>query len=390
MPSRTLQGTQKRNVLVAVAGQTPAIITESLWALEQERRMRIDEIRVITTAQGRTTVIEQLLGENGRFAEYCADYRVPAGRIAFSEQSIYVLSGSTGELEDIRTSQDNTAAADQVFALIREWTQRRQDLLFCSLAGGRKTLGVYLAMALMLCGRSEDSLSHVLVSPEFETGVHDFYYPPPQDRCYQRLAGFDPERRAVYQRVSARDARVELADIPFPRLREIIGGELPLEKGLSKAVHYSQIVLAYLQHSPPVTLHLHNGLVTLGRLSFTLTRQLIAVYAFFLTQFNAPQAVGIDDLFAKRKVVADFERRIDRLRLGEQERYAWESMRDVEEFRARLGPCISKVNREVNKAFGRNRLAERYRIATGRKYGVNVPAFEIVATEGRPLGKASQ
>ena len=56
-----------RNVLVAVAEHTPAIITETLWALEQRCGVRIDKIRVITIGQGRQSIVRELLGENDQF-----------------------------------------------------------------------------------------------------------------------------------------------------------------------------------------------------------------------------------------------------------------------------------------------------------------------------------
>jgi CRISPR-associated protein (TIGR02584 family) len=38
------------------------------------------------------------------------------------------------ELQDIRDSEDNLAAADQMLSLIREWTKRENESLFCSVA----------------------------------------------------------------------------------------------------------------------------------------------------------------------------------------------------------------------------------------------------------------
>ncbi len=110
-----------RNVLVAVSGHTPAIITETVWSLERCLDTRVDEIRVITTTQGLHTIAERLLGANSEFSRLCADYGIPPGRIAFSEKSVFVLKDSRGRpLEDIRTGEDNLNAANQVFSLIDE------------------------------------------------------------------------------------------------------------------------------------------------------------------------------------------------------------------------------------------------------------------------------
>lgn len=388
MPSPTLHSSPKRFVLVAVVGRTPAIITETLWVLEQEQKIRIDEIRVITTSAGRKAIVDELLGDEGQFHKYCEDYAVPSGRIAFSHKSIQLLMDARGRpLDDIRGNEDNNAAADQIYSLIKQWTDREEEILLCSAAGGRKTLGIYLTMALMLCGRAEDRLMHVLVAPEFETGVRGFYFPPVQECHFQCLTGVDPAGQPLYRTVSSADADLELADIPCPKLREIIGGELPLEIGLTAAVAHSQLILGYLRTPPRLFLQLDQGLVQLGAIRFALSRQLMAVYAFLLLQTGGKGLFRtIDELFGARLRLACLEREADRLRQGEQEAYAWEKMKDIDDFRARIGPCISKINRVIDQALGKNRLAEMYRISTGRKYGLQISDFQILKSKDIPWG----
>lgn len=72
-------------------------------------------------------------------------------------------------LDDLRSAEENAALADFLVAFIRDRTQDPNVRLHCSVAGGRKTMGVYLALALQLYGRPGDTLFHVLVSPEFES-----------------------------------------------------------------------------------------------------------------------------------------------------------------------------------------------------------------------------
>jgi len=377
----------QRYILVAVAGQTPAIVTETLWALEQQCGVRVDEIRVITTAQGAQSLIRELLGSNGAFAEYCTHYQVPAGRIAFSQHHIYVLKDAEGrELQDIRNSEDNKVVANTIFSLIRSWCRRSDEVLHCSVAGGRKTMGNYLTMSLMLCGRMHDRLSHVLVSPEFERGVHGFYYPPPRETFYARKSRVD---NIPGEPLSSRDACVELADIPFPRLRELLGGDLPLEKSLTEAITYSQYILQYLQAPPPLILRLDRRSVILGQFAFVLPKQLIAVYAFFLLSFNGSRSrASMETLFCKRLLLAQLERLMDRMKHGEHEVYAWETMKDEADFRSRMSPCISKVNGALQSALGKNRLSSHFSIATKGAYGVDVQDFEILLKEGEPLTEA--
>lgn len=369
-----------RHVLVAVSGQTPAVITETLWALEHRRGATVHEIRVITTLAGRDCILHQLLGVNGHFSAYCSDYGIPHGRIAFSAENIHVLRDDRGQsLEDIRNNRDNACAADQIYAFIRSWTQRQDEALLCSLAGGRKTMGVYLAMALMLCGRPCDVLTHVLVSPEIERGTRDFFYPSPASP--ESSSGSEPSGAGgepLHQQADTNTGSVELAEIPFLRLRELLGGEIPPHTRLTEAVAQSQLLLQYLNDPPTLFLTLSTGEISIGAFSFRLSRQLTAVYAFFLQTFNEPSCpFYLEDLYARRDDLANLERQTDRLRLGERDSYPWETMRDREEFRTRLSPCITKINKAIRAALGRNRFADHFTITGGRHYGVSVPSFHI-------------
>jgi hypothetical protein len=88
-------------------------------------------------------------------------------------------------------------------------------VLHASLAGGRKTMGFYLGHAMALFARPQDTLTHVLVPPEFED-CDDFWYP-----------ASEPPVRPMTNRhgmlVDPMHARVDVAEINFVRLR----GKLP-------------------------------------------------------------------------------------------------------------------------------------------------------------------
>ena len=72
---------------------------------------------------------------------------------------------------------DNEALADQIFAFVRELATSTDTCLHASIAGGRKTMGLYIGLALQFYGRPGDTLSHVLVNPALEN--REFFYPPP-------------------------------------------------------------------------------------------------------------------------------------------------------------------------------------------------------------------
>ena len=165
-----------RHLLLCVAGLTPQIITETLYALTQQQRERIDEIRVITTLRGRNRIVQSLLDpQQGRFTAFCRDYGIDPASIAFSEETITLLRTPDGRmLDDIRSVDDNGHAANQICEIVRELTRDPRTRLHASAAGGRKTMSIYLTAAMQLFGRTQDRLSHVLVSEPFET--HPEFY----------------------------------------------------------------------------------------------------------------------------------------------------------------------------------------------------------------------
>lgn len=222
-----------RRILLAVTGLTPQVVTETLYALacRTSPPWIPDEIHLITTATGAENARLNLLLPGGWFHRLCADYGLPA--IRFPVSNIHILCDADGKtLDDIRTPLQNTLAADFITETLRSLTQPIDTELHVSIAGGRKTMGYYLGYALSLYGRPQDRLSHVLVSEPYETN-REFYYPTPYDHPIHHRRG-DKEIT-----VDARNARVELADIPFVRLR----GGLPVEL-LEGAARFSQAVAA--------------------------------------------------------------------------------------------------------------------------------------------------
>ena len=225
----------RRRLLVAVTGLSPQIVTETLYALavDLETPFVPTEIHLITTADGAERASDSLLHpESGWFHRLRGDYGLPA--IAFDSEHIHVLRDADGRpLRDIRTPDDNTRAADVITEVVRDFTRDDDSALHVSIAGGRKTMGFYLGYALSLFGRIQDRLSHVLVSPPYESHP-DFFYPTPTSH-FIRV----PEPDG--QRYDAKDARVTLASIPFVRLREgLNSGLMEGTASFSRAVEEAQ------------------------------------------------------------------------------------------------------------------------------------------------------
>ncbi len=198
--------------LLCIAGLTPQVVTETLYALAQERPTRLPtDLHVLSTADGIARARLTLLSEQpGWFYRLCDDYQL--GPIRFGLEALHVLKDRHGQpLTDIRDGDDATAAADAVTEWIRQLTADPAAEVHVSLAGGRKTLGFFAGYALSLFGRPQDRLSHVLVNAPFEAHP-GFFYPTPYSEV---IYGLPPDSRPL----DSRDAVVTLADIPFVRLR---------------------------------------------------------------------------------------------------------------------------------------------------------------------------
>lgn len=200
-----------RRILVAVTGLSPQIVTETIYGLAVAASVPFvpTEIHLITTRGGAEKARLGLLSSKpGWFHRLRHDYALPP--IRFDIDTIHTLTDADGApLDDIRTQEDNACAADGITNLIRGFTADPESALHVSIAGGRKTMGFFLGYALSLYGRAQDKLSHVLVSPPFESSI-GFYYPTPYSKVLELSDG---------RLVDTKEAVVTLAELPFVSLR---------------------------------------------------------------------------------------------------------------------------------------------------------------------------
>lgn len=265
-----------RRVLLAVAGTTPQILTETLYALSQSPAPFVPtEVHVVTTSEGAHRIRLQLLDErSGKFHAFCRDYGL-SGSISFLPENVKVLTDAAGRaLQDIISPQDNEQAADQIVAWLRGFTRDPDCAIHACLAGGRKTMGFYLGYGLSLYGREQDRLSHVLVSPEFE-GHREFFYKPPvaQTLFARSMVGALVDERPV----STEEANIWLAEIPFVRLRDGLPAAL-----LDGKASYTDAVQAVQENLPDSSLLIDFALrhIVCGGIPVKLPPRELAFYAW--------------------------------------------------------------------------------------------------------------
>ena len=206
-----LPASYPRRILLAVCGLSPQIVTETIYALASHADTPFvpTEVHLITTREGAQRAELSLLSDDlGWFHKLCADYHLPG--IRFGRKNIHIMRDANERgMDDIRSLDNNRAAADFITARVREFSADPDSALHVSIAGGRKTMGFYLGYALSLYGRPQDRLSHVLVSEPFENSI-DFFYPTPYSRVLQTRDG---------RLADTAMAEVTLAEIPFVSLR---------------------------------------------------------------------------------------------------------------------------------------------------------------------------
>ena len=217
-----------KHTLLAVTGMSPQVITESIYAF-YKKGQPIDEVKVITTTRGKKEVwLNLMLGQDGQppmLQQLINDYNLPS--ITFTQDNIFVIEDNQGnQLEDARTELEHQALADFITQKVQQETEKPEQTVHASIAGGRKTMTFLLGYAMSLYGRHQDTLSHVLVDEPFESS--EFYYPTPYSKAIHTRLGRTED---------AKDANVSLALIPFVRLRQ----ELP-ESLLSGQASYTQAV----------------------------------------------------------------------------------------------------------------------------------------------------
>ena len=271
-----------KKILLSVTGMSPAVVTETLYALVTEKGFIPDEIRVITTLQGKNQVLKTLCGieggrkeKKGALEEFISDYGEKYGisKIHFDESCIEIIRDQNDDqLTDIRTPEENNLAADQIVSLVGKLCQDPNNQLHVSIAGGRKTMGFFMGYALSLYGRKQDTLSHVLVSPEFEN-LPSFYFPKPYSHKIMN------DRTG--EEFDAKNAKVMLAEIPWVRLglgvpEELLKNNISYSDSVSKA---QQILdtpsLAFLAPIQERNVQFGSQIITLSPRGYTLLLSLV-------------------------------------------------------------------------------------------------------------------
>jgi len=264
-----------KNILLAVTGLSPQVITETLYALHQNNR-KVDSIHVITTRYGKERLYADLLaGKSGYYFQYLEEYGIEPSSIDFGHSNVHVVSDEHGnEIPDIIRESDNEHLIKKCLELTFSFTSDPENCVLFSVAGGRKTMSSCLTLAAQMYGRKQDRLYHVLVSPEFESSK-DFYYPPKKSRSVELR---DKNGQPFFK--ETRYAEVNLIHIPFVSIREKLSPDL-----LTEPKDPATLMLALIKEdSYRLVVNLISRKIIYRTIELDLMPSRMALYAFFALQ----------------------------------------------------------------------------------------------------------
>ncbi len=340
-----------KNILLAIVGLSPQVVTETLYALHQQGR-RVDALEIITTRHGKEAINAFLLAPgDGQYHRYLADYGIDPAQIDFSFDHVHTVNDNNGiEINDITDEEDNESLLRYCLELTFRLTRDPETTVFFSLAGGRKTMSACLMLAAQFYARPQDRVYHVLVSPEFESN-RDFFYPPRESRPIELR---DRENQPYFK--ETRYARVNLVPIPFFSVRDQLAGDL-----LREPKDPATLMLNLIRDEPSVlTVDLVAGKLIFRKRELDMMPARLALYAFFALQKKGctrevGSCRGCDDCYLDFSGIASRQGEITKIyRQVAGGRDTWE-MSDTgilglnaENFNSYKG----KIRKELERGFG--------------------------------------
>ncbi|MCX6879332.1 MAG: CRISPR-associated ring nuclease Csm6 [Verrucomicrobia bacterium] len=229
-----VDGNSSRTILIAVTGLSPAVLTETVWALAKDKAQPIipDTIIVLTTLTGEQRLKEQLFGTDNLWLEvrkqilgrgHADDPRLD---FATTPDRLRVFTrrraGVRVSLDRMDTLEETEAVGDCLVEELWNWIGRPDTRVLASISGGFKTMSALLYAAMTVLGHPADRILHVLVKEPYDGGTDPLFFWPRQPRqklMTTRASSVGPKGTEL----NAVDAAPILTDVQFPALRQLFG-----------------------------------------------------------------------------------------------------------------------------------------------------------------------
>lgn len=206
----------KKTILLSVVGTSPAVLTETIWALYREKPEYLpDEVIALSTTEGIDKLKKALETPTTEGNTVWSDLKRAVGREKMRKDvRVFKDPDKEQELTDIITSHDQELVADLLLKEVRALKNPMLEecRIVASIAGGRKSMSALMYAVMSLAGDSGDIITHVL-APEVVTKCSDFFYPGQVKQHLVNRAG---------EPITAKEVQVELAQIPFVPLSGLL------------------------------------------------------------------------------------------------------------------------------------------------------------------------
>ncbi|MGD1036626.1 MAG: CRISPR-associated ring nuclease Csm6 [Roseiarcus sp.] len=282
-----------RRILLATIGATPAVVTETVWALMRERKPAWvpDEIHIVTTAFKLRDVRKALQAPDGPLAGLLGGrpppcfVHVPRGGGGVdlfapprAAEALASVEASSDALADVNSLDDAAAMGDAILRLMGEFTADPSTQVHLSLAGGRKTMSAHALLALTLLGRPSDEASHVLVGPPHLYEDHPEFWHPDQGGLIHAKEDLRKTPRPA-PTLDPAGAKITLVPTPAPMLRDAIDERLVASGRLSlRAVVDELNLAARLREQPEIVVDARRNVLLANGVEARLSPKMFAQY----------------------------------------------------------------------------------------------------------------
>jgi len=222
-------------------------------------------------------------------------------------------------------------------------------------------MSVYLAYTLMLFGRPQDTLSHVLVDEKSEKDKM-FFYP----------------KKSPKEKSS-----IDLAKIPYVRLRDKIKNLFGSEKpSFSSMVKIAQTEIDAMHSVEDIEMNLKKRYMKIGEKEINLKPKHIALYAHYAER---RRSLSEESCFEPLKGADSINKHLEEIR-GYIKKILPEANLDRYKFsRENILQDISKINKQIESVLGNRAIAIYYKIIPvglmrtyrATRYGIQIDGSKI-------------
>jgi len=215
-----------KNILFAVVGLVPNVVTEALWYFNVKKNIPIEELHIVTTSAGKNVLlygnrkrnIRKFLGGDGVIEEFCREYDVS---LEFSESNIKVISDDKGSQEsDVRNVSAMYAAGDTIFKEYKRLTDTPNSSIHCVVSGGRRLLTYFLGLSMTVWGRKQDYFYYTDITPkEIQDGMNTEFYYIPKNKTKISYSTPDGNKEIISSNIN-----IELVEVPLLKLGDRFKG----------------------------------------------------------------------------------------------------------------------------------------------------------------------